>query len=173
MDETTSAPSLRELSEAATLDERMKAAGMFTVAEMMGVTPMTRWEVHAGMTDLDAFGKWLDMKVSEYLRMRAAYDLGDKDESDELYEWVVAHSAAFSSIRTNFRAASERSTTQTEAVAAARAEGVCLKDLARLIRDAEANTMLVGPRVTISCETDAQARAVYDALESLLDATSS
>lgn len=88
-----------------TLDERMKAAGMYTVAEMMDVTPLSRWTVQAGMTDLDFFGEWLDRKTSEYIRMKAAYDLGDKDESDELYEWVLAHSGAFSSIRENYRAA--------------------------------------------------------------------
>jgi hypothetical protein len=87
------------------LDARMKAAGMYTVAEMMGVTPLTRWNVHAGMNSLEAFAEWLDRKVSEYLRMKGAYDLGDKDEADELYEWVLAHSAVFSTIRENFRAA--------------------------------------------------------------------
>lgn len=91
------------------LDERMKAAGMFTVAEMMGVTPMTRWEVHTGIRDLDTFGQWLDRKVSEYLRMKACYELGDKDKSDDLYEWVLAHAGAYSTIRTNFKAALERS----------------------------------------------------------------
>lgn len=91
--------------EGPTLDERMKAAGMFSVDEMMGVTPLTRWKVQVGMTDLDAFGEWLDRKASEYLRMKAAYDLGDKDEKDDLYEWVLAHAGAFSSIRENFRAA--------------------------------------------------------------------
>lgn len=87
------------------LDERMKAAGMFTVAEMMGVTPLTKWKVQVGMTDLDFFSEWLDRKVREYLSMKASYDLGDKDEKDELYEWILAHAGAYSSIRENFRAA--------------------------------------------------------------------
>jgi hypothetical protein len=87
------------------LDERLKAAGMLTVPEMMGVTPLTRWEVHAGMSSLDAFRDWLDRKAAEYLRMKAAYELGDKDKSDDLYEWVLAHSAVFSVVRANFRAA--------------------------------------------------------------------
>jgi len=56
---------------------------------------------------------------------------------------------------------------------AAEAEITRLKDLARLIHTAEATTLLAGTRVTISCETDTQAREIYDALESLLDATSS
>lgn len=97
------------------LDERMKAAGMFTVAEMMGVTPLTKWKVQVGMTDLDTFSAWLDRKVSEYLTMKAAYDLGDKDESDELYEWVLAHAGAYSSIRENFRAALASTATEGQA----------------------------------------------------------
>lgn len=101
----TATPAPQTSVEVQTLDERMKAAGMFTVDEMMGVTPLTRWKVQVGMTDLDAFGEWLDRKASEYLRMKAAYDLGDKDEKDDLYEWVLAHAGAFSSIRENFRAA--------------------------------------------------------------------
>jgi hypothetical protein len=91
--------------EADDLDGRLKAQGMFTVAEMMGGTPLDRWIVHSGMTDLAAFEQWLDMKVREYLMMRLPYELGDKDQTDELYAWVLAHSAAFSTIRTNFKAA--------------------------------------------------------------------
>lgn len=94
------------------LDERMKAAGMFTIEEMMGVTPLTRWTVQAEMTDLDFFSEWLDRKVRGYLTMKAAYDLGDKDYKDELYEWVLAHAGAYSSIRENFQAA--RSATPPE-----------------------------------------------------------
>lgn len=101
----TSNPAPQTSVEGPTLGERMKAAGMFTVDEMMGVTPLTRWKVQVGMTDLDAFSEWLDRKASEYLRMKAAYDLGDKDDEDDLYEWVLAHAGAFSSIRENFRAA--------------------------------------------------------------------
>jgi Lar family restriction alleviation protein len=87
------------------LDDRMKAAGMYTVAEMMGVTPLTRWMSNPAINSIGAFSEWLDRKVSEYLRMKAAYDLGDKDESDELYEWVQAHSAVYSTIRDQFQVA--------------------------------------------------------------------
>lgn len=87
------------------LDERMRAAGMLTIPEMMGTLPLDRWRVHAGMTDLDAFGRWLDRKAEEYARRRAPYELGEKDQSDELYEWMLAHAAVFSEVRVNFRAA--------------------------------------------------------------------
>lgn len=89
----------------ASLNARLKAKGMFTVDEMMGETPLSRWEIHSGMDSLEFFSEWLDRKTEEYLRMRLAYELGDKDKSDELYEWVLAHSAVFQSIRTNFKAA--------------------------------------------------------------------
>jgi hypothetical protein len=87
------------------LDDRLAAAGMYTVAQMMGVTPMTRWITHAGMDSLGFFETWLDRRAAEFLRMKAAYELGDKDKDDELYEWVLAHGAAFSEARTNLKAA--------------------------------------------------------------------
>lgn len=91
----------------ADLNARLKAAGMYSIPEMMGVTPLTRWTVQAGMTDLDAFAAWLDRRVNQFLRMKAGYELGDKDKGDELYEWVNAHSAALSEARENFRAVRE------------------------------------------------------------------
>lgn len=87
------------------LNTRLKSAGMYTIPEMMGVTPLTRWTVHAGMTDLDFFQAWLDRRLREFLRMKAGYELRDRDKGDELYEWVLAHSAALSEVRDNFLAA--------------------------------------------------------------------
>lgn len=96
---------IKTAAEGATpgLDERMKAAGMYTIAEMMGVTPLTKWTSNPAINTIDAFSEWLDRKTSEYLRMKAGYDLGDKTEDDELYEWVLAHSGVFSTIRDQFR----------------------------------------------------------------------
>ncbi|MPR62151.1 hypothetical protein D7027_10065 [Ochrobactrum intermedium] len=37
--------------------------------------------------------------------MKAAYDVGRKDEGDDLYEWVLAHYGAFHDVLVNFRAA--------------------------------------------------------------------
>lgn len=87
------------------LNDRLRAAGMFTIPEMMGETPLTRWEVHAAMKSLDAFGWWLEAQVRQYLTMKAEYDLSGRPEGDELYEWVLAHAAAFRTIRVNFEAA--------------------------------------------------------------------
>lgn len=81
------------------LDGRMKAAGMYTIAEMMGVTPLTRWKSNPAINTIEAFSEWLDRKSAEYLQMKAGYDLGDKAETDELYEWVLAHTGAFTSVR--------------------------------------------------------------------------
>lgn len=85
------------------LDTRMKAAGMYTIAEMMCATPLTRWMTNPAINTIEAFSEWLDRKVSGYLQMKAGYDLGDKSEDDELFEWVEAHAAVFSTIRDQFR----------------------------------------------------------------------
>lgn len=85
------------------LETRMKAAGMYTVAEMMGVTPLTKWKSNPAINTIESFSEWLDRKVSEYLSMKAGYDLGDKSEDDDLYEWVLAHAGVFSTIRDQFQ----------------------------------------------------------------------
>ncbi|NKC29123.1 hypothetical protein HED52_21445 [Ochrobactrum ciceri] len=96
----------RELaSEEGDLNARLKAKGMYSIDEMMGSLPLDKWRVHSGMTDLKFFGEWLERKTRDYCTMHAAYEVGDKDVSDELYEWVLAHYSAFHDVLVNFRAA--------------------------------------------------------------------
>lgn len=95
------------------LDARLKAAGMYTVEEIMAGTPVDKWRVHAGMDNLQFFGEWLERKAREYKVMTAGYDIGDKDKSDELYEWSLAHSGAFHDVLVNFRAATRALTAPT------------------------------------------------------------
>jgi hypothetical protein len=92
------------LSDEASLDDRMKAAGMFTIDQMMGITPLSRFTIHAGMTDLKFFEAWLDRRAREMLMMRVKYELGDKPK-DDMYEWVVSHAASLMEVRANFKAA--------------------------------------------------------------------
>lgn len=88
-----------------TLDQRMKAAGMFTVSQMMTAAPMDVFIKHAGVNDLDSFLQWVEMKRAEYIRMQARYDLGDKPKDDDLYEWVITHNAVFAAVHVNLKAA--------------------------------------------------------------------
>ncbi|MDW6020650.1 hypothetical protein SAZ10_02615 [Mesorhizobium sp. BAC0120] len=93
----------------ASLDERMKAAGMIPLSDLLaGNTPLEKWMAHTGVRDLASFEEWLTMKHREFMTMRMSYELGDKDQSDELYEWVFAHAAAFGEVAANFRAMKER-----------------------------------------------------------------
>ncbi|WP_266029918.1 hypothetical protein [Brucella intermedia] len=89
----------RELAlEEGDLNARLKAKGMYSIDEMMGSLPLDKWRVHSGMTDLKFFGEWLERKTRDYCTMHAAYEVGDKDVSDELYEWcshTTAHSMMF------------------------------------------------------------------------------
>src|SRR3546814_16739516 len=79
---------------------------MIPLSELLsGDTPLSKWVAHAGVRDIASFGKWLAMKHREYMRMRVAHELGDKDKADELYEWVLAHTAAYGEVAANFRAA--------------------------------------------------------------------
>jgi hypothetical protein len=96
------------------LAERMKAAGMFTVAQMMTAAPMDIFTKHAGVNDLGSFLQWVEMKRAEYIRMQARYDLGDKPKDDDMYEWVIAHNSVFAAVHVNLKAAMAGSTGVTD-----------------------------------------------------------
>ncbi|WP_005741826.1 hypothetical protein [Pseudomonas amygdali] len=98
------APPCQE-SIAAELDKRLEAAGMIAVAEMLRGAPLDGFITHAGVHSPETFGQWLEMRRGEMLRLQAGYDLGDKPKGDELYEWVVSHSAVFAEVHVNFKAA--------------------------------------------------------------------
>lgn len=86
------------------LDSRMKAAGMLSVAQLLAGAPLDEFFKHRGVHDLDTFGRWLEMRRAECLKMQARFDL-DKRRDDELYDWIVAHAAVFSEVHVNFKAA--------------------------------------------------------------------
>lgn len=88
----------------ARLDERLEAAGMLTVAQILAGAPLDAFIRHAGVHDLPTFGQWLEMRREESVRLQARFAL-EKRDGDELYEWVIAHAAAFSEVTINFRAA--------------------------------------------------------------------
>lgn len=90
--------------QAASLADRMRAAGMLTIDEMLSGAPLDGFIRHAGVCDLETYKQWLDMKCREFLSMQAAREL-EKREDDDLYEWVLAHAAAFQEARINLRAA--------------------------------------------------------------------
>lgn len=87
------------------LDQRMKAAGMLSVAELLAGAPLDAFMKHAGVNDLATFAEWLEMRRGECIRMHARYDLGERDKGDDLYEWTIAHAAVFNEVHINFRAA--------------------------------------------------------------------
>ncbi|HBP1602159.1 TPA: hypothetical protein L5U90_003262 [Pseudomonas aeruginosa] len=88
----------------ARLDERLEAAGMLTVTQILAGAPLDAFIRHAGVHDLTSFGQWLEMRRAESVRLQARFALEKRDD-DELYEWVIAHAAAFSEVTINFRAA--------------------------------------------------------------------
>lgn len=95
---------LHQEAEAGTLAERMKAAGMMTVDELLAGAPLDAFTRHAGVNSLETFAQWLEMRRREYVTMQAKRTL-DKLEDDDLYEWVLAHAGVFSEVHVNFKAA--------------------------------------------------------------------
>lgn len=89
----------------AELDKAMIEMGMLPASEMINGQPLMR---HVGVSDLETFGEWLNMRHQELLRMKSGM-LIDGREDSELYEWVMAHHAAFSEVLVNFNSIKERS----------------------------------------------------------------
>lgn len=91
------------------LDEKMKKAGMIPVSEILKNPPINRFIIHAGMDNLEFFREWLRMRYKEYLTMQAKMMLETSQEHDEMFEWVLAHSAVFGEVIANFDAAVKKS----------------------------------------------------------------
>lgn len=89
------------------VDAKLRAAGMLSVADLLKGAPLDAFIRHAGVCDFDTLLQWAEMRRGECLRMLARYDLGEKDKGDDLYEWIVAHSAVFTELHVNIRAAAE------------------------------------------------------------------
>lgn len=92
-----------ELSDDA-LAERMKAAGMLTIEQMMAGAPLDTFMRHAQVTDLASFTQWVEMRRKETMAMQARLML-DKREDHELFEWAIAHAAVFGEVHVNLKAA--------------------------------------------------------------------
>jgi len=86
------------------LDERMKSAGMMSVSEMLGRTPLDAFVGNAQVTDLKTFEEWVLMRREKFIRMQIGMTL-DSNESDEMFEWVIAHNAILAEVIVNFRQA--------------------------------------------------------------------
>ena len=84
------------------LDERMQNAGMIPLSKILEGTSMAKWGLHCGVDDLDTFLELLEMKHEEYLRGQIRREL-DKKEDDDMYEWYLAHSSVYGTIKEQFK----------------------------------------------------------------------
>lgn len=105
---TLSALPPQEVSDDSDLDAKMISAGMIPLSKMLsGHGEMEKWLRHAHVHTLDDFREWVAMKQREYMGMRMRYEIGEKDKTDDLWQWVFAHAAAFDAVATQLRALSE------------------------------------------------------------------
>jgi len=86
------------------LDDELKANGMLTVDELISGQPIDGFVANAGVVNLSTFVEWLDMRTKEMLTIKARMLL-DKNDENDLFEWVLAHSAAFNEVRVNLKKA--------------------------------------------------------------------
>ena len=87
------------------LDVRMKEAGMTPISELLVKDPMGKFAAHNAVRTIEDFEWWVQSQHEQFLKMRIAYELGDKPKDDGLYEWVFSHSAAFGRVAANLRQA--------------------------------------------------------------------
>jgi hypothetical protein len=86
------------------LDKQMKEAGMSTIDEMVASLTDNPLLLQAEVVDLATFESWLEMKTREYSKMQAIRQI-KKHEDDEMFEWILAHAALFSSVLAHYRKA--------------------------------------------------------------------
>lgn len=86
------------------LDERLKSAGMFTIDEVLEGLPLDTFIKHAAVSDMVMFGKWLEMKRAEFLRLHASFELGDRKDNEQR-EHVLAQMSVLAEVHINFKAA--------------------------------------------------------------------
>ncbi|MEQ0863750.1 hypothetical protein [Pseudomonas aeruginosa] len=91
-------------AENAALDVRLRAAGMFSVAEVLNGVPIDSFMKHADVSDMATFSQWLEMKRAECLRLHARLELGDRKD-DELHESVLAQMGVLAEVHVNFKTA--------------------------------------------------------------------
>ena len=94
----------KEATELDDLDARMLAAGMTPISELLQHDPMGDFAAHKAVRSVADFEWWVQSQHEKFLRMRMAYELGDKPK-DDLYEWVFAHAAVFGNVAVNLRQA--------------------------------------------------------------------
>jgi len=97
------------MSDTDELSKRMKEAGMIPLNDILsGKSLLGGFDIQVGMDSLEAFEAWLKRKQESYTRSRISMEL-DKNTDHELYEWILAHQAAFHSIYQHFIAATKNS----------------------------------------------------------------
>lgn len=87
--------------------ERLKAAGMITIAEFLKGTPMDKFHHYPSVVDLGTFSQMIELRRKECVTMQTRLEL-DKHEEDETFGWVLGQSAAYSEVVINFRAATAK-----------------------------------------------------------------
>ncbi len=95
-------------------DERTEIAALDAALARLGMIPLTTmlkrpeqlmpFHGHKGVDNLVQFEKWLTMRHKECLKMKTRFIVEGKG-SDDMYEWVLAHSAAFTEAMINFKQA--------------------------------------------------------------------
>lgn len=87
------------------LSDRMVAAGMVPLDAVTKTEWLGKYAAHAAMVDMDFFAIWIERKAKEYATMNAAHQSGAHVMDDDICDFVIGKSSAFSEVLANLRAA--------------------------------------------------------------------
>ncbi len=85
------------------LNKKLEAKGMLPVQTLIENPEggLGKYATHTGVNNLDDFRWFLETKHEEYCVLRAQMEV-EGGEEHELYEWALAHTAAFSTVLAHF-----------------------------------------------------------------------
>jgi hypothetical protein len=85
------------------LNEKLVAKGLLPVQTLIDNPEggLGKYATLPGINNLDDFRWFLETKHKEYCLLRALMEV-DGAEDNELYEWALAHNAAFSTVLSHF-----------------------------------------------------------------------
>ncbi|MBD77534.1 MAG: hypothetical protein CL840_01170 [Crocinitomicaceae bacterium] len=96
--------------EVAHADELLVAQGMIPLSSLLKESPIEKFMSHVGVDSMVYFERWLEMRFKETMKCKAMLyaRTEGKPETDEMYEWYLAHAASYQEVMINFRNARQQ-----------------------------------------------------------------
>lgn len=89
------------------LNKKLKENGMFSIEEMLSKESnyLDTFTARTSVVDLESFEDWLYKRYKQILLQRISYELGEKNQDDEMYEWILSFSGVLREVISNWKQA--------------------------------------------------------------------